>query len=139
MSREDFRRHLYARLRDYTRDAYPNAALTQEVCAIIHREHVLAGGIETDPECPNCTDMAREAFLSRMDEAAAPGMHKIKVNFTGLGKVKTLTYQTAQDVKIGDVVQVPRWPDMPPGPPLHGTVVALSSDYQGNAVTIIGG
>lgn len=67
------------------------------------------------------------------------GLRKIKVNFTGLGKVKTLTYQTAQDVKIGDDVQVPRWPDMPPGPPLHGTVVSLSSDYRGQAVTIIGG
>lgn len=50
------RAHLYERFRDYSRDTVPNPAQMQEVRAIIHREHVLAGGDDFDPECPNCID-----------------------------------------------------------------------------------
>ena len=68
------------------------------------------------------------------------GMHKIKVKVAMRGRsARTLTYQTAQDVKLEQVVEVPRWPGMPEGPPLRGTVVALESDREGPLVTIIGG
>lgn len=74
-----------------------------------------------------------------LDAAGTERLRKIKVRITVGRKVRTLTYQTAQDVAIEQEVQVPRWPGMGDGQPLRGTVVALSSDYDGQAVTIIGG
>lgn len=82
-----------------------------------------------------------EKILHRIWHQFAPGpaMRKIKVRFTGLGRPKTLTYQTAQDVTLGQEVEVPRWPGMKPGPYLRGKVVALESDREGPLTTIIGG
>lgn len=67
------------------------------------------------------------------------GLHKVKVRITGLGKAKILTYQTARTVAMNEEVEVPRWPGMPAGPPLRGTIVALTSDHDGPLVTLIGG
>lgn len=47
-----------------------------------------------------------------------------------------LTYETERSLGVGDSVRVPRPYYMGTGAPLPGTVVALSSDYDGPCVRI---